>query len=198
MVHISTDFVFDGKADKPYHPDNPVSPLSVYGQSKAEGESRVLQACSRAVVMRTSWLYSQWGSNFVKTMLRLGAERPSLGVVSDQQGSPTWARDLAQALLLFLSEPLNGDDFGVYHYANAGITTWHGLASAVMAQAALPCTVNPITTADYPTPARRPAWSVLDTSRIQDRFGLAIPGWQDSLKDCLTLLLNSESYAPKN
>jgi len=192
MLHISTDFVFDGKANKSYGTDSPVSPLSVYGRTKAEGESRVLQACSRAVVVRTSWLYSQWGSNFVKTMLRLGAERPALGVVSDQHGSPTWARDLAKVLMVFLEQELHTDDFGIYHYANEGTTTWHGLANAVMAGAGLPCVVNPIQTADYPTPARRPAWSVLDTGRIQERFGLVIPRWEDSLKECLTLLLNSE------
>ncbi len=189
MLHISTDFVFDGRSSTPYSPEQPVSPLSVYGQSKAEGESRVLQACSRAIVVRTSWLYSQWGNNFVKTMLRLGAERNEIGVVSDQHGSPTWARDLAGALVSVIRSDLNEADYGIYHYANTGQTTWYGLAVATMQMAGLSCVVNPIGTADYPTPAQRPAWSILDTSRMSNRFGLVIPQWEDSLRECLTLLL---------
>ena len=195
MVHVSTDFVFDGTANSGYKPEDSVSRLSVYGQSKAEGESRVLQASSRSIVVRTSWLYSQWGSNFVKTMIRLGKERPELGVVADQVGSPTWARDLANAISCFLKGNLQPDDYGIYHYANAGQTSWHGFASAIMKLAELDCQVNPITTAQYPTPAQRPAWSVLDTSRLQARFHLDIPAWEDSLKECVTLLLNSEKNA---
>ncbi len=195
MLHISTDFVFDGKAKRPYTSSDAPAPLSVYGMTKAEGESRVLQACERAIVLRTSWLYSQWGANFVKTMMRLGAERAELGVVDDQHGCPTWARDLAHAIRRVVQDELHPEDYGIYHYSNSGQTTWCGLATAVMDMAGLDCQVKPIATADYPTPAARPAWSVMDCSRIRERFGLAIPAWKDSLRECLTLLLNTPTHA---
>lgn len=191
LVHVSTDFVFGGNAveGRPLAPEDPVAPLSVYGRSKAEGEQRVLATCPRAVVLRTAWLYSAHGSNFVKTMLRLGREREELGVVDDQHGTPTWARDLARAVLPFLDEPLSGADYGIYHYTNAGRTTWAGFARAIMEGAGLSCSVKGIPTEAYPTPARRPAWSVLDTTRWTERFGPEPPAWEASLAECLPLLL---------
>jgi dTDP-4-dehydrorhamnose reductase len=198
LLHVSTDFVFDGSLKRPYTPDDPVSPLGVYGSTKAEGESRVLQSCRTAAVLRTSWLYSQWGNNFVKTMLRLGGEREELGVVSDQSGSPTWARDLAYALKTLAGAAWTEADFGIYHFSNTGHTTWYELATTVMQTAGLSCRVKPIRTEDYPTPARRPAWSVMDCSRIQQRFGLSIPAWQDSVRECVVLLINSKDDVAKN
>jgi dTDP-4-dehydrorhamnose reductase len=195
LVHVSTDFVFGGDAAsaaerRPLRPEDPVAPLSVYGRSKAEGEQRVLATCPRAVVLRTAWLYSAHGGNFVKTMLRLGRERDTLGVVDDQHGTPTWARDLARAVLPFLDEPLTAADYGIYHYTNAGRTTWAGFARAIMEGAGLSCTVQGIPTEAYPTPARRPAWSVLDTTRWTERFGPEPPAWEASLAECLPLLLS--------
>ncbi len=193
LVHVSTDFVFGGNAaaeGRPLRPEDPVAPLSVYGRSKAEGEQRVLATCPRAVVLRTSWLYSAHGGNFVKTMLRLGRERDTLGVVDDQYGTPTWARDLARAVLPFLDEPLTAADYGIYHYTNTGRTTWAGFARAIMEGAGLSCTVQGIPTEAYPTPARRPAWSVLDTTRWTERFGPEPPAWEASLVECLPLLLS--------
>jgi dTDP-4-dehydrorhamnose reductase len=198
LLHVSTDFVFDGNLKRPYTPDDPVSPLGVYGSTKAEGESRVLQSCRTAAVVRTSWLYSQWGNNFVKTMMRLGREREELGVVSDQTGSPTWARDLAYVLKTLCGAAWTPGDFGIYHYSNSGHTTWYGLASCVMQTAGLPCRVRPIKTEEYPTPARRPAWSVMDCSRLQHRFGLSIPAWQDSVRECVVLLTNTTNDVTTN
>lgn len=212
MLQISTDFVFGGGAKalaegRPFRENEAIAPQSVYASTKAEGEQRVLQACSRAAVVRTAWLYSSHGHNFVKTMMRLGGERDELGVVNDQHGTPTYARHLAEALLPLLQEDLDPNDYGIYHFTNSGRTTWCGFAQAIMAYAGLDCTVKGIPTSAYPTPASRPSWSVLDSSRWQNRFGTRTsgqseaaqshsqwpPSWEDALRECLPLLLQNQA-----
>lgn len=187
MIHISTDYVFDGTATTPYTETDIENPQSQYGLSKWMGELEVLQAHPRNIVVRTSWLYSEYGHNFVKTMLRLGAEKESLRVVNDQHGCPTYAGDLASALVE-MAEKLSAspDQFGgIYHFANTGITTWFDLATEIMRQRNLPCKIEPCTTEEYPTKAARPAYSVLNTQKIQTTFGLEIKDWKAALTEAL-------------
>jgi dTDP-4-dehydrorhamnose reductase len=177
FLHVSTDYVFDGTGTRPYREDDPIAPLGVYGASKAEGEQAVHEA--GGTVVRTSWLFAEGGPSFVHTMLRLAKERPVLRVVADQRGCPTYAGDLADALIALVPGA------PTYHYSNAGETTWHEFATAIIAQArtlvSLACErIDAITTAEYPTPARRPAYSVLDTQRIRDA-GIVPPPWQAGL-----------------
>ena len=187
LIHISTEYVFDGRNPAGYAETARRHPLSAYGRSKRDGEDRVKRSGCRGIIIRTSWLYSPFGKNFVKTMLRLGAERPEVGVVDDQVGSPTYARDLAEAILTIL--PKIGQQRGrIYHFTNDGTCTWAGLAAAVMREAGLPCHVKPITTADYPSPAVRPACSILSKERICREFGIRLKPWEESLKDCLRRL----------
>ena len=188
LIHISTEYVFDGKRRSGgYVETDRRPPLSAYGRSKRDGEDRVRRSGCRGVIIRTSWLYSPFGKNFVKTMLRLGAEKSEIGVVRDQVGSPTYARDLAEAILAML--PQIGDRRGdIYHFTNDGICSWADFASAIMHEAGLPCRVRPITTAEYPSPAVRPACSILLKEKIQRDFGIVLKPWQQSLKDCLTRL----------
>ena len=195
FIHVSTDYVFDGTKDTPYTEDDPVHPMSVYGASKAAGERALRETWPQHVILRTAWVYSAFGHNFVKTMLRLARERDSLRVVADQQGSPTAAGDLAEAILRIVQRIGAGQDisWGTYHYCGAGSTTWHGFAEAIV-QLAAPVLgrsilVIPITTAEYPTPARRPANSVLDCSRIRERFDIQPRPWRDSLKEVVAELL---------
>ena len=196
FIQISTDYVFDGRmpADRrPLAESDPTGPRSVYGATKLKGERYAL-GYKRSFVVRSAWLYSTYGNNFVKTMLRLGAERPELGVVADQWGTPTYAADLAAALLrmaAFCDEhPERAEElFGLYHYTNEGIATWCDFASKIMRIGGRNCTVKGIATADYPTPAERPAWSVLSKKKIRDVFGLEIPDWKESLVRCMTRLL---------
>ncbi|MFT7589009.1 MAG: dTDP-4-dehydrorhamnose reductase, partial [Limisphaerales bacterium] len=189
LVQVSTDFVFDGEAFEPYRESDPIRPLGVYGMTKAEGESRALQSNASTIVIRTSWLYSSHGNNFMKTMFRLGAEKEELKVVEDQHGVPTWARDLANAIAVLVSqfeeEALEEADFGVYHFSNAGQTTWSGFASQIMKFGNLPCKVTGISTKEYPTPAKRPKWSVLDCRKIVSRFEVNRPSWEESLEACM-------------
>jgi len=184
LIHASTDYVFDGQGTSPYRESDPVHPLGVYGASKLEGERLAMEAHQKVVIVRTSWVYSSYGKNFVKTMLRLLKEKESIGVVDDQAGRPTYAADLAAALLKILGEPIPG----IYHYANQGAITWWELVRTIGTLIQSPCVVRPITTADYPTPARRPAYSVLDTTLIESTYGLAIPSWKESLQRCLNKL----------
>lgn len=193
LIHISTDYVFDGSSDRPYLETDPVNPLGVYGASKEAGEKLALSA-DRAIVIRTSWVYSYYGKNFVKTMLRLLREKDTLGVVNDQIGRPTYAADLAAAILevvgqystLSDAERLSDPRFhGIYQYADQGAITWYDLTVAIGRIIDSPCQISPISTADYPTPAKRPANSVLNTNKIEIAFGLDIPLWEDSLKTCL-------------
>lgn len=190
MIHISTDYVFDGRATRPYREDDPTSPTSVYGRTKLAGEHVLLEALpTDAVILRTAWLYSEVGNNFVKTMLRLGAERPEIRVVNDQLGSPTYAGDLAEAVLRVLTAPTFHP--GIYHYTDDGECSWYDFACHILRTAHPTCIVRPIPTADYPTPAARPAYSVLDKTRIRQAYGVSIPRWQDSLDRCLQHLLSN-------
>lgn len=182
LLVISTDFVFDGSKTTPYLPSDKPNPLSVYGKTKYEGEQMALQNCKHCLVIRTSWLYSEYGNNFVKTMLRLGSERKELGVVFDQTGTPCYARDLAKAVLLCLDKDFEGQ---ILHFSNEGVCSWYDFAVKIMQLGKKDCHVLPIRTADYPTPATRPAYSVLDKTDIKQFLGIEIPHWEESLNECL-------------
>lgn len=194
LLHVSTDFVFDGKASAPYTESSPAQPLSVYGRSKLAGEQAVMEALPNAIILRTAWLYGINGHNFVKTMLRLAMAGKPLRVVDDQVGSPTWTMDLARVIAAML----DSDASGLFHYTNAGQTSWHGFACAILAEAASAGfaiktrEIEPIPTSNYPTPAERPAYSVLDTGRISALPGMQIPAWRDSLKRMLEELHTCE------
>ncbi len=188
MIQISTDYVFDGTAYIPYTEDVPTSPNSVYGMTKRKGEDAVLEACSEAVIVRTSWLYSVFGNNFVKTMLRLGRERTELNVIFDQIGTPTYARDLAKVIFTIINQNAPA---GIYHFSNEGVCSWYDFTKEIHRQAGITtCKVKPIRTADYPTAARRPHYSVLDKSKIKRTLGIEIPHWTESLQECLMKLNN--------
>ena len=189
MIQVSTDYVFDGCGHRPYLEDDPTRPQTVYGRTKLEGEEAVIRSCAGSMVVRTAWLYSTFGNNFVKTMLRLGKERETLGVVFDQVGSPTYARDLAAFILTAIDK---GIVPGVYHYTNEGVCSWYDFTRAIHRIAGIEeknCKVSPIHTEDYPVPAPRPHYSVLDKQKVKDTYGIDIPWWEDSLKDCLKELL---------
>lgn len=197
FIHISTDYVFDGTADQPLTETDPVNPQSVYGQTKLDGERAALDY-SRTLVVRTSWLYSAHGNNFVKTMRRLGAAKEEISVVDDQYGRPTYAADLAGALMEMIRridetpDPQKQPYFGLYHYADRGETTWARFAKEIMETSGLDCHIREISTAEYPTAAKRPHYSVLSTEKIEQVFGLSIPVWKDSLKRCISLLESEE------
>jgi dTDP-4-dehydrorhamnose reductase len=204
FIHLSSDYVFDGRKEAPYREENAPCPLGAYGHSKLEGEAAVRAVCPAGVILRTSWVYSPFGQNFVRTMLRLAATREKVQVVDDQHGAPTAASDLAAAILDLaerLSAPRTNDrdTGGIYHLAAAGETTWHGFAAAIFAGWArrghrVPV-LEPITTAQYPTPARRPTNSRLDCSKIARVFGLRLPAWQSSLERCLDELASAQAEA---
>ena len=192
LIHISTDYVFDGTKGRPYREDDPMSPLGVYGQSKAQGEAAVRSILSNHIIVRTSWLYSVYGHNFVKAILKLATEKSNLRVVDDQWGSPTSATDLAETLLT-ISRKINANEtleWGTYHFCGKGITTWHGLAVKIIELAA-PHTllktrrVTAISTAEWPTPVKRPPYSVLDCARLKSQFGIVPEPWQKSLKQTI-------------
>lgn len=186
MVQISTDYVFDGTAHTPYTEDCPTCPQSVYGSTKLEGEQRVMAACRKAVVIRTAWLYSRFGNNFVKTMIRLGKERETLGVVFDQIGTPTNAADLAEAIMGITNHNMAA---GIYNYSDEGVTSWYDFTKAIHRLAGITtCDVRPLHTADYPTPARRPAYSVLDKTKVKQTFDITIPHWEESLSKLMKIL----------
>ena len=195
LIHISTDFVFDGKKRDPYLEDDDPSPLGVYGKTKYEGEKKVLEHHDGSIIVRASWLYSAYGSNFVKTMIRLGNEKDEISVVNDQVGSPTYARDLATAIMVVTGRLDKGKSelSGIYHYSNQGVTSWYDFAKEVIRLMEISCEVIPIATAEYPTPAERPGYSVLDSSKIKRTFNVEIRPWQDSLKDCLGVIRNEEA-----
>lgn len=185
LVHVSTDYVFDGENFQPYAEDSVPNPQSVYGVTKLAGEKAVLaQQLSDSIVIRTSWVYSSFGNNFVKTMRRLGAERKELNVVADQIGTPTYARDLARCILDILPS-LSNSQTAVYHYSNEGVCSWYDFATSVMELSGLPCQVNPIPSSDYPTPAKRPYYSVLSKTKIKNEFEIKINHWRISLQQCL-------------
>jgi len=184
LLHISTDFVFDGKKNTPYLETDQVNPLSVYGRTKLDGESEIIKNASTFVIIRTSWLYSMHGNNFVKTIARLAKERPEINIVSDQIGSPTYASDLAKAIIEIIPKIKKGTK-EVFHYSNEGTTSWYDFAVKIVELNNLKCKVNPIPSTEYPTPAKRPAYSVMDKTKIKKYFGLSIPTWQDSLVSCI-------------
>ena len=189
FIHISTDYVFDGDANVPYREDDPTGPQGIYGMTKLEGEKQALAFNPETIIIRTAWVYSSFGKNFVKTMLRLMKEKTEIGVVNDQFGSPTYAADLAAAIWQIIST--GSWHAGVYHYSNSGVITWFDFAVKIRELTGSTCRVNPISTSQYPTPARRPAYSVLDTSKIAATFGIEIKDWEKSLGDCLMLLRGS-------
>ncbi len=185
LLHISTDYVFDGKGTAPYRTDNPIAPIGVYGASKQAGEAAIMSSTIPAIIIRTSWVFSSFGKNFVKTMLLHGAQKDDLNVVNDQTGSPTYARDLADACLKIALETSWNTRTGIYHFCNSGAITWCTFAQEIMEQAKLPCHIHPIPTSAYPTPAKRPSYSVLDCSRIEKDFGITPRSWKMALRDCL-------------
>ncbi len=183
FIHVSTDYVFDGNATTPYKEDHPTNPQSVYGASKLEGEQQAFRFNPDSIVIRTSWVYSEFGKNFVKTMLKLMQEREELNVVSDQVGSPTYAADLAAAILHIIGsgkwQP------GIYNYSNEGVISWYDFAVAIKVMSGSSCKINPIPTSQYPTPAKRPEYSVLNTEKISQIFGVQSRDWKISLSTCL-------------
>jgi dTDP-4-dehydrorhamnose reductase len=194
VLHVSTDYVFDGQAEQPYTEDAAVNPQTVYGRTKAEGEVLLAAACPRSVILRTAWLYGLHGPNFVTTMLRLMKERDSIGVVADQYGAPTWASDLARVMASILTKPpLEG---GIFHASGEGLTTWHGFATAIaedartagLLEATKRVEVRALTTSEYPTKASRPHWSVLSKAKLKSELGLSFPSWRESLKAYLETL----------
>ena len=188
LIQVSTDYVFDGTNHTPYTEDEPTCPNSVYGSTKLDGERAAQQACSRTMIVRTAWLYSTFGNNFVKTMIRLGQEKPELGVIFDQIGTPTYARDLAVALFAAINQ---GVIPGIYHFSNEGVISWYDFTKAIHRIAGITsCHVRPLHTAEYPTPAHRPHYSVLDKTKIKQTYNLEIPYWEESLKDCIFKLQN--------
>ncbi len=186
FIHISTDYVFDGTANIPYKEDDAINPQGVYGLSKAEGEKEAMQYNPDSIIIRTAWVYSEFGKNFVKTMLKLMQEREEIKVVNDQVGSPTYAADLAEAILSIISS----DKWfpGIYHYTNEGTITWFDFATAIKELSGSDCKVLPIPTSQFPTPAKRPAYSVLDKTKFKTTFNLPIKDWKESLKECLSKL----------
>ncbi len=186
MIQVSTDYVFDGTAHIPYTEEEPTCPASVYGSTKLAGEQNVMDHCEKAMVIRTAWLYSIYGNNFVKTMIRLGQERDSLGVIFDQIGTPTYANDLAQTIFAAINK---GVVRGIYHFSDEGVCSWYDFTIAIHRLAGIAsCKVKPLHTADYPAKAPRPHYSVLDKTKIKDTFGIEIPHWEESLKRCINQL----------
>ena len=187
MIQISTDYVFDGTSHTPYVETDPVCPNSTYGSTKLAGEQSVQAACGKSMIIRTAWLYSTYGNNFVKTMMRLGKEKPELGVIFDQIGTPTYARDLAVAIFAAIEQ---GVKPGIYHFSNEGVISWYDFTKAIHRIAGITdCKVRPLHTCEYPTPANRPHYSVLDKTKIKQTYGIEVPYWEESLKECIERLI---------
>ena len=186
MIQISTDYVFDGTNHKPYTEADSVCPNSTYGRTKLAGEQAVMAGCKKSMIIRTAWLYSTFGNNFVKTMIRLGKEKPELGVIFDQIGTPTYARDLAVAIFAAINQ---GIVPGIYHFSNEGVISWYDFTKAIHRIAGITtCRVRPLHTEEYPTPANRPHYSVLDKTKIKQTYSIEIPYWEESLVECIKLL----------
>jgi dTDP-4-dehydrorhamnose reductase len=189
LVHISTDYVFDGNATTPYKETDATNPVSIYGQSKLQGEQLALANAPNTIIIRTSWVYSSFGNNFVKTMLRLMKERENINVVNDQWGCPTYAADLANAILAIVSQySTKNIQQHIFNYCNEEVINWHQFAVAIKELTHSNCLVNPISSEQYPTPVKRPLYSVLDTAKIKSTFNISIPAWKESLQKCLLLL----------
>ena len=186
FIHISTDYVFEGNGHHPYKEEDPVNPQSVYGASKLKGEQEAITYNDQVIILRTSWVYSRFGKNFVKTMIRLMRERKEISVVNDQVGSPTYAADLAGAILQIISSGKWAP--GIYHFSNHGSVSWYGFAMAIKEMIHSNSDIHPIPTSAYPTPAKRPAWSVMDNSRIQETWNITAKDWKESLAACIPLL----------
>lgn len=184
LIHVSTDFVFEGNAIKLLIETDVAKPINVYGQTKLDGEKAVESILAKYFILRTSWLYSEYANNFVKTMLRLGAERDELGIIADQVGTPTYAIDLANAIFDIIDS--KSESYGLYHYSNEGVTSWYDFAKAIFDISNTQVKANPIPGSAYPTKAARPAFSVMDKSKIKNTFNLAIPYWRDSLVACIS------------
>lgn len=188
LIHISTDYVFDGRNFKPYKEEFQTNPQGVYGKTKLDGENEMRDINPKnSIIIRTSWVYSSFGNNFVKTMLRLGKEKESLGVIFDQVGTPTYAKDLAKTILDIIPQ-INNDKVEIYNYSNEGVLSWYDFAKEIMKMAKLDCKINPIETFQYPTPAKRPHFSLLNKSKIKSTFNIEIPYWKDSLDECLKIM----------
>lgn len=186
IVQVSTDYVFDGTKHTPYVETDSTCPNSVYGQTKLEGEQAVTKLCPNAMIIRTAWLYSEFGNNFVKTMIRLGKERKQLGVIFDQVGTPTYAHDLASVIMTAIDKGIKP---GIYHFSNEGVTSWYDFTKSIHRIAGInTCHVMPLHTAEYPTPASRPAYSVLDKTKIKEAYSINIPHWEESLAKCIAKL----------
>ncbi len=190
MIHISTDYVFDGRHYKPYVETDRCKPISAYGQTKLSGEIAVRNSLSDAIILRTSWLYSEFGENFLKTMLKLGKAREELNVVFDQTGTPTYAGSLAEGIIRILQDYQTENKWvtGIYHFSNQGVCSWYDFAQWIMDEAKLDCQINPITTEKFPTPARRPFYSVLNKAKFENTFEHHIPHWTDAAKACFSQL----------
>lgn len=187
LVQVSTDYVFDGTNHTPYTEDEATCPNSVYGSTKLEGEKLAMAACANTMIIRTAWLYSTFGNNFVKTMIRLGQEKSELGVIFDQIGTPTYAGDLAAAIMAAIN---HGIVPGIYHFSNEGVISWYDFTKAIHRIAGITsCHVKPLHTTEYPTPAARPHYSVLDKTKIKQTYGIEIPYWEESLEKCVAKLL---------
>lgn len=186
LIHISTDYVFDGHSKNPYKESDPTSPMGVYGKTKQLGEQAIQHSSLNAIILRTSWVYSTFGNNFVKTMLRLGQEKNEINVVNDQFGSPTYARDIALACLSILNQINNWENgVSIYNYSNKGVISWYDFATEIMKLGSIDCKVNPISSDKFPTKAKRPKFSVLDKAKIKNTFNIEVPYWRDSLMECL-------------
>lgn len=187
LIHTSTDYVFDGTNHIPYTENDVPCPQTVYGSTKLSGEENVRNILSQAIILRTAWLYSTYGNNFVKTMMRLGREKDRLGVVFDQIGTPTYARDLARAIYSILEK--GGGDPGIYHFSNEGVCSWYDFAKSIHRLSGISgCRIDPLHTYEYPAKARRPSYSVLDKTKIKKTFGITIPHWEESLEECIDIL----------
>jgi dTDP-4-dehydrorhamnose reductase len=188
LIHVSTDYVFDGKNYKPYNEDDTTNPNGVYGATKLAGEKAMQEINpENSIIIRTSWVYSSFGANFVKTMLRLGKERDTLGVIFDQVGTPTYARDLAKTILEILPS-IKNEKVETYHYSNEGVCSWYDFSKTIFELSGIECDVKPIETSEYPTPAARPHYSLLNKAKIKKEFNITIPYWKDSLDACLTTM----------
>lgn len=188
LIHISTDYVFNGQNYRPYIETDSTDPQGIYGRTKRDGENAILDvAPHNSIILRTSWVYSTFGANFLKTMLRLGSERDSLGVIFDQVGTPTYARDLAYAILEIIPQIQNTKP-EIYHYSNEGVASWYDFAQAIFELSGTACAVTAIETSQYPTPAVRPHYSLLNKKKVKESFGISIPYWKNSLKECIDLL----------
>lgn len=185
LIHISTDYVFDGRSWTPYTENDKINPLSVYGKTKAEGEKAILESAQKAIIIRTSWLYSSYGNNFVKTILRFTKERDFLNIVFDQTGTPTYARDLAKAILQIIPTASKNTGVGIFHYSNEGVISWYDFAKAIIEEKGISFKINPIVSRDFPQAAPRPFYSVLDKTSIKEKYGIEIPYWRESLRECL-------------